>query len=104
MRNTGLTENDLQEIASVLKQFPEIDEALLFGSRAKGNYKNGSDVDLALKGSGLTFAATTRISCLLNEETQMPYTFDVVQFETITSPELIEHIDRVGICIYPAIG
>ena len=104
MRNTGLTENDLQEIISILKQFPEIEQALIFGSRAKGNYKNGSDVDLALKGSELTFATATRISYLLNEETRMPYTFDIVQFETITSPELIKHIDRVGICIYPEIG
>ena len=103
MRNTGLTENDLQETISVLKQFPEVEQALIFGSRAKGNYKNGSDVDLALKGSELTFATATRISYLLNEETQMPYTFDVVQFKTITSPELIEHINRVGIFIYPKV-
>jgi predicted nucleotidyltransferase len=100
MNNTGLTETDLQEIISILKSFPEIQQALIFGSRAKGNYKNGSDVDLALKGPELTFSTVARIRYLLNEETRMPYTFDVVQFETITSLELIGHINRVGTCIY----
>ena len=102
MRDSGLTDVDLKKIHSVLQKFPEIEQALLFGSRAKGNHKNGSDVDLALKGADLTFETTTRVSYLLNEETMMPYSFDVVKIETITSPELVEHINRVGICIYPA--
>ena len=101
MHNTGLTEKDLLQIRSVLEQFHEIEQALIFGSRAKGNYKNGSDVDLALKGSGITFEITTRVAYLLNEETLMPYSFDVAQFESISSPELIDHINRVGISIYP---
>ena len=99
--NTGLTEKDLAQLRSVLNKFPEIEQALIFGSRAKGTCKPGSDVDLAIKGSKLTLELTTRVSYLLNEETMMPYTFDVVQFETISSPELTEHINRVGISIYP---
>ena len=101
MHNTGLTEKDLFQLRSVLKKFPEIEQALIFGSRAKGTHKPGSDVDLALKGSELTPEAATRVSYLLNEETMMPYAFDVVQFETISSPELTDHINRVGIRIHP---
>lgn len=57
---------------------------------------------MALKGTELTFEGVTRISYLLNEETFMPYKFDVLQYETIKSTELIDHIDRVGITVYKA--
>lgn len=100
MPDHGLSKSDLKAIREVLGQFPEVEQGIIFGSRAKGTHKNGSDVDLALKGSELTFEQATRISYLLNEETLMPYKFDVVQYETIKSDELIDHIDRVGITIY----
>lgn len=96
----GLIEDDLQNVVSVLVQFPEVELASIFGSRAKGNYKNGSDVDIALKGKQLTFMIAARINSILNEETSMPYKFDVLNYETITNNELKEHIDRVGIVIY----
>lgn len=96
----GLFEADLQNVVSVLTQFPEVEYASIFGSRAKGNYKNGSDVDIALKGKQLSFTILTRINSILNEETSMPYRFDVLNYETITNNELKEHIDRVGLVIY----
>jgi predicted nucleotidyltransferase len=71
----------------------------MFGSRAKGNYKNGSDVDIALKGK-LSFETITHINYLLNEETTMPYKFDVLNYHTIQDKDLIEHINRAGICFY----
>jgi predicted nucleotidyltransferase len=101
MHKTGLTANDLQQILLVLKQSAEVEQAVIFGSRAKGNFKTGSDVDLALKGKNLSPEAVTHIAYLLNEETLLPYSFDVVKFETINSTELTEHINRVGIRIYP---
>ena len=100
MRDLGLVENDLQALVGVLKQFPAVEQAIIFGSRAKGTFKNGSDVDLALRGESLSFEQTSRISYLLNEETLMPYKLDVLQYETIKSPELVEHIDRVGVIIF----
>lgn len=96
----GLFEADLQNVVSVLIQFPEVELASVFGSRAKGNYKNGSDVDIALKGKQLSFMIVARINSILNEETSMPYRFDVLNYETITNNELKEHIDRVGLVIY----
>ena len=96
----GLIEGDLQNIVSVIIQFPEVELASVFGSRAKGNYKNGSDVDIALKGKQLSFMIVARINSILNEETSMPYRFDVLNYETITNNELKEHIDRNGLVIY----
>ncbi len=48
--NHGLWQRDIEEIVQANRRFPEIEEVLLFGSRAKGNYKLGSDVDIAIKG------------------------------------------------------
>lgn len=96
----GFRVSDLDSIIAILKQEPEVDEVILFGSRAKGNYKNGSDVDLAIKGSNLSHATIRNISYELNEETLMPYTFDVVNYHLIKNVNLTEHIDRMGISIY----
>lgn len=100
MIDLGLRSDDLEAICAVLQSVPEVETAIVFGSRAKGMYKSGSDVDLALKGASLSFELVTRISYLVNEESLMPYKFDVLHYESITSPELIDHIDRVGCVIY----
>ncbi len=96
----GITDGDLQNIVLVLTKFPEVEHAIIFGSRAKGNYKSGSDVDIALKGKNISFLTVARINAILNEETSMPYKFDVLNCETITNIELLEHIDRIGMEIY----
>ena len=87
----------MEAIAAVLSQEPKVEQAFIFGSRAKGNFRNGSDVDLALKGEELDFNTISRISYQLNEETTMPYQFDVLNYHTIKEPALIKHIDRAGI-------
>lgn len=69
----GLRDDDLQNIIAVLAKQEQIEEAIIFGSRAKGSYKNGSDVDIALKGAKITQTTAGNVSYLLNEETQMPY-------------------------------
>ena len=96
----GLLSRDLNYIIQALKQFPEIETALLFGSRAKGNYKPGSDVDLAIKGGEITHTTISRLAFLLNEEYPLPYFFDVVHYKTLSNRNLAEHIDRVGEIIY----
>lgn len=82
----------------MMARFPAIRESVLFGSRAKGTFSAGSDVDLALKGCSENDAL--QLSALLNEETTLPYFFDVVVYETIQNRDLSEHIDRVGLKIY----
>ena len=96
----GLNREDIQSIISILEKESTIEEAIIFGSRAKGNYKKGSDVDIALKGRNVNHLIINRVSFYLNEETQMPYKFDLIDKTTINNLALSEHIDRVGIPIY----
>lgn len=96
MMDTGLNQADIKRIAAAIKQFPEIDDAVIFGSRAKGTYKKASDVDLAIKGRAVTSETIKRLNFLLNEELPLPYFFDVVHYESLESQQLVEHIDRVG--------
>ena len=95
----GLNKEDLHIITEILKQYPEITEAFIFGSRAKGTQRTSSDVDIAIKGNGLD-ELVSKISGQLNEETPLPYTFDVVVFNPLSNDELQEHIKRVGISFY----
>jgi predicted nucleotidyltransferase len=92
----GLSQQDINEILKTFKLFPEIDEAILFGSRAKGNYKPGSDVDIAIKGHKIEHSWGAGLSYILNEESSLPYFFDLVHFEQISVPELVRHFERVG--------
>lgn len=100
MQQTGLTTRDLELICMAAEQQPEIETLILFGSRAKGNYRKGSDVDLAIKGAGVTYDSVTSLAVLLNESLPLPYMFDLLNYSTLAEPALKEHIDRVGIEIY----
>lgn len=100
----GLKDSDIIAIRQVLSQFPEVQRALVFGSRAKGTHRNGSDVDLALKGDLLSYQTTVQIASILNEETMMPYHFDILDYHSIGHTNLVAHIDRVGQVIYQTIG
>ena len=100
MNNTGLLQPDLDIVLSVLGEFPNVKEAIIFGSRAKGNFKNGSDVDIALKGENINLEIVTNISHRLNEETILPYKFDVLDYQSINNSKLTEHINRIGISVY----
>jgi predicted nucleotidyltransferase len=96
----GLRSDDIAAMIAIVAQQPEIEQALIFGSRAKGNYKNGSDVDIALKGQNFNLEIVNRVGYQLNEETIMPYKFDVLHYQTVNNSALIEHIDQVGIEFY----
>lgn len=91
----GLTTTDLEKIRQVFAHFPEIESVVIFGSRAMGNYKNGSDVDLALKGP-VTEEMLREVSSHLNQKLPLPYFFDVVIYNQIQNAELKKHIDEEG--------
>lgn len=95
----GLTNKDMIQILTAVRMFPDIEEVLIFGSRAKGNYKRSSDVDLAIKGKNISYQTVTRLSTILNEDLPLPYFFDVVHYESLSNPALRDHIDRVGITL-----
>jgi predicted nucleotidyltransferase len=96
----GLADKYLTQIIDAADKFKDIETVILFGSRAKGNYKPGSDVDLAIKGNRLREQTITQLADFLNEETTMPYFFDVVDYGSLDNPQLIAHIDRRGIVIF----
>jgi uncharacterized protein len=98
----GLKDSDLQQIVDSFKRFNDIAEVVLFGSRAKGNYKRGSDIDLAIKGASISHRTVAQLHDWLNEELPLPYFFDVVHYETIDEPQLKAHIDRVGTVLFRA--
>ncbi|MGS2744293.1 nucleotidyltransferase domain-containing protein [Halomonas sp. LS-001] len=97
---TGLTANDIEQIVQAARRQPEIRGLVLFGSRAKGNYRKGSDVDLAVKGDGVGYNCVTNLAQQLNEETLLPYQFDVLDYNALTNPALKAHIDRRGVNLY----
>ena len=101
--NFGLDENTIEKINAVLTSFPEVEEALLYGSRAKGNFRNGSDIDLTLKGGNISHTVFNSISLSL-DDLMLPYKIDLSVYEQIDNPDLIDHIKRIGICFYRKIG
>ncbi len=95
----GLTDEILSRISGVFACHPEIEKAILYGSRAKGNYRTGSDIDLTLTGDNLTLTVLNRVDYEL-DELLLPYSFDLSILEQIDNVRLQEHIDRVGEIIY----
>ena len=96
----GLLENDLIFIRATLAKFPEIEQGIIFGSRAKGSYKLGSDVDIAITGMNVSFNTVSKIHSILEEESPMPYFFDIVDYSHLKNDELKKHIDRIGVVFY----
>ena len=93
--NFGLKVGTINNINSVFTKFPEIEEVILYGSRAKGNYREGSDIDITLKGELLTDDIRSKVSLDI-DNLNTPYLFDISVFHLLESDSLIEHINRVG--------
>jgi type I restriction enzyme S subunit len=95
----GLTETTVESICTVFARFPEIEKAILYGSRAKGNFKTGSDIDLTLCGEALTSDLRSTIASAL-DDLLLPYTIDLSVFNELNHAKLREHIERVGVLFY----
>ncbi len=95
----GLKENNLEQLNSIFRKFPEIDEIILYGSRAKGNFKKGSDIDLTLKGEYINNNLLNLINLKL-DDLYLPYILDLSIYNKINNKDLIGHINRVGVKIY----
>ena len=97
--NFGLSEKSISTIHKIFQKYQEIEQALIFGSRAKGNYKEGSDIDLTLIGKNLTTNDLLNIASDL-EDSNLPYLFDLSIFANIDNENLREHINRIGSVFY----
>lgn len=93
----GLTTTEIESIRSVITRHTNVEHAFVFGSRAKGNYKLNSDIDIAIDGNISPLEAESIAGDL--EELPLPYRFDVVALSHITNVALREHIERVGVAI-----
>ena len=98
----GLKPDVVNDIRSLLARFTSVTEATLYGSRAKGNYQPGSDIDLTLKTKG-----ETPKNLLLNIELEidnldLPYSFDISLLRQISNENLLKHIERVGVVLHSA--
>lgn len=95
----GLKLETIDKINSIFKKYPQIDTAILYGSRAKGNYRNGSDIDITLSGDGLNHNIIGDVNLEI-DDLLLPYMVDLSIFKQISNPDLVEHIQRVGKVFY----
>lgn len=95
MENIGLNDTDIKKIRAVFSLHKEIEQVVLYGSRAKGTYKPASDIDLVLVGDNLNLTIQQAIENEL-DDLLLPYKFDVSLFHQIENKELVNHIERVG--------
>ncbi len=95
----GLSNSTITKINSILRNYALIKKASIYGSRAKGNYKEGSDIDIVLFGSDISIKELRNIYDDL-DELLLPYTFDISVYEHLQNEELKNHINRVGIEFY----
>ena len=95
----GLREDTIKKINSVFVNYTNISKVLLYGSRAKGNYKNGSDIDLCVISKDMDIKELQKISLDL-DDLLLPYKIDLSVYEKITNKELKEHIDRIGVVFF----
>lgn len=91
----GLPASVVAAVRLVLAERPEIEKAVIYGSRANGNYKNGSDIDLTLIGPEVDDEVLSKVSGML-QDLPIPYSVDLSRLEAIDNPRLREHIERVG--------
>lgn len=95
----GLPDDVVGRIREVLARHPDLEEAVLYGSRAKGTHHPGSDIDLTLKGPDLDHGELTEIDNEL-DDLMLPYRFDLSLFAELSHPGLLDHIQRVGVVLH----
>ena len=95
----GLTKEQNAAIIDEVSRFDKLTRLVVFGSRAMGNHRHGSDIDLAVW--GLEPKEVRELNIRLNEYLSLPHRFDVVRFESVNDPELKQHIVEFGKLVYP---
>jgi predicted nucleotidyltransferase len=98
----GLSDETLARIHDVLASHPEVEKAVLYGSRAKGNFRAGSDIDLCLIAPVLSLTQQLQIESEL-DDLLLPYKIDLSRFDTLDNAALIDHVQRVGVTLYPLV-
>ncbi len=97
--NYGLSSKTIQKINEAFELYRDIEQVLLYGSRAKGNYQHGSDIDFVILGEKIDYSQLLKIENHL-DDLLLPYKIDISLFCQIKNQNLIDHIKRVGIVFY----
>ncbi len=96
----GLSEKSLQKIYDIFDRYPEVEEVILYGSRARDDYKNGSDIDFTLRGgNALTHKTLSKIANDLDDQL-LPYTIDLSIYDNLNNQDIINQIDLEGVTFY----
>jgi predicted nucleotidyltransferase len=95
----GLSERDMRTITGILRKYPDVRQVCLFGSRAKGTFHAGSDIDLAIMNTGVLESTIRRLQSDF-EESSLPWFVDVVDFPSLEHEGLKDHIRRMGVVVY----
>lgn len=96
----GIAEKTYSELLEGLSELSQIHQAKIFGSRAMGNFKKGSDLDIALYGDDIDQTLLNKLIIYFEEMTTIPYFIDFVHYNTLDNHELKNHIDSCGVVIY----
>ena len=99
--NFGLPERTIQELTEYFKSRLDIEKVLIYGSRAKGTHKTGSDIDFAIWTD-----AHDKVSQIAGEldDLPTPYKFDVTDYKTLTHAGMRKSIDTDGILFYSRVS
>lgn len=95
----GLSELTIDKLLAIFKDYIEIQSVVLYGSRAKGNYREGSDIDLTIKSDSLTYSQLLKIECRI-DDLDLPHKVDLSIFKMIDNEKLIQHINKYGIILF----
>lgn len=95
----GLNPREMATLRRILKGFPEIKRVCIYGSRALGNYRTGSDIDLAIMEPATDLRQLNSIQSAF-DESHLPMRVDLVDFHGLSNQALREHIVRAGMLIY----
>lgn len=95
----GLKPIDIEKVQIIFKNYPAIERVIIYGSRAKGNYKPYSDIDITLVGLKIDLTLQNKIENEL-DDLLLPYKFDVSVFHKIQNEDLVDHINRIGKIIF----
>lgn len=95
----GLPPQVLERLNAVFRAWPQIDRVILYGSRAKGSFRTGSDIDLCLEANSMQIEDLLKLSGEI-DDLLLPWKVDLAVKHTIENPDLLAHIERVGVPVY----
>ena len=98
----GLSDTVIRELQDVFRRHANIEKVLIFGSRSKGNYRAGSDIDLAVVGQGIDYSQLLAIQCEI-DDLELLYSIDLLDYQKEKGTPIGDHIDRVAQIFYEAV-